>query len=268
MLKLAILAILAVPSILAASISKQLANTLIAENDTDKLEQTFQTLHKKHGDDYSSEALVEAAERGHPEIVSTCLRAERDSFPNDEMRVSGFVSSTVLEISTRACNDPESFAKAIASFKPTDVKPLASIRNAILTKRDPMDVLERVMDKSPKLIIDSLPNWLANHEFDRNSQYYITAREGAFQYLASFATESVLEKSLPIVKKNEHYRADMGYGFKLSCCNSQDYIPQDLIDKLTGLLALMKARNELIKGVLQSLLPEVIIDLMLDYAPN
>ena len=31
------------------------------------------------------------------------------------------------------------------------------------------------------------------------------AREEAFKYLTSFATESVLEKALSIVKRNEHY---------------------------------------------------------------
>src|ERR1700731_4504840 len=48
MLKLAILAILSVPSIIA-SIWKQIANALIVERDTGKLEQTFQALHKEHG---------------------------------------------------------------------------------------------------------------------------------------------------------------------------------------------------------------------------
>jgi hypothetical protein len=129
-------------------------------------------------------------------------------------------------------------------------------------------VLKRVMDKSPELIIDSLPSWLTSHSFDQNSQYYRTVLEGGFKCLTSFATESVLEEAVSIVKRNEHYKRDFGKGPEIVCCKSQKSIPQDLSDKLGALLELVKARNQLIKGVLQSLLPTVIIELMLDYVPN
>jgi hypothetical protein len=88
-------------------------------------------------------------------------------------------------------------------------------------------VLKRVMDKSPKLIIDSLPSWLTSHRFDRSSLYYSnnqTAREESFQYLASFATESVLEKALFIVKRNEHYKTGSVIDPKVYCCYSQDHM--------------------------------------------
>ena len=54
------------------------------------------------------------------------------------------------------------------------------------------------------------------------------AREQAFQYLTSFATEGVLNDALSIVKANEHYKVDSG----VCCCNSQDSFPQDLYNKL------------------------------------
>jgi len=270
MLKLVILAILTAPSIMAST-RKEIARALITEKDTGKLEQTFQDLHKEHGDFDSSGALVDVAKQGHPGIVATCLRAEQDPFPNDKMCVSRFMNNTLVRISNSTQDDSESFTKLITSFKPTDVKPLASIRDYILSRRDAESVLGRIMATSPELITDSLPSWLAFHMFDRNSWYYIdcqTAREQAFQYLGSFATESVLEKAVSIVKANEHYKVGYGKGPQVMCCKSQNHIPQDLIDKLNGLLELVQARNELIKGVLQSLFPTVLVDLMLDYAPN
>ena len=38
--------------------------------------------------------------------------------------------------------------------------------------------------------------------------YYEAAREQAFQYLTSFATEDILNDALSIVKANEHYKVD------------------------------------------------------------
>jgi hypothetical protein len=113
MLKLGILAILSVPCIPATFI-QEIAKALIAERDTGKLEQTFQALHKEHGNRHSSWALAEVA--------------KQDPFPNDRMCVSYLMHSTIFGISSSTSDDPESFAKAIASFKPTDAKPLASIR--------------------------------------------------------------------------------------------------------------------------------------------
>jgi hypothetical protein len=262
MLKLVVLAILIVPSIMA-SIEEQIAKALIAEKDTGKLEQTFRGLHKKHGTGSSADALADVASQGHPEIVATCLRAKQDPFFNDKMHVDGLVNSTLVRISQRTLGDPESFTKVITSFTPADVKPLVSIRNITLHRDDAIAVLRRVMDKSSELIIDTLPSWLASHGFDRNScayNVYQTAREGGLQYLASFATESVLEKALSIVKANEHYKA----GPTVLCCGSQDYIPDALIDKLTGLLALVKARNALVKAALP-FMPTVLLNLLAEY---
>jgi hypothetical protein len=267
MLKLAILAILAVPFILAASIVKEITDVLIAEKDTGRLGQTFQALHKEHGTGDSSEALADVASQGHPEVVVTCLRTEQDPFSNDNMRVSRLVNNTLVRISYRTLDDAESFANVITSFTPTDAKPLASIRYCTLWRKDAVGVLERVMAKSPKLITDSLPSWLASHEFDRNSLYYNlfrTAREGALQYLASFATESVLEKALLIVKANEHYKIDTVIGPMVECCKSQDSSPQDLIDKLNILLEFMKARNALVRRAL-SFMPTVLLNLLTEY---
>jgi hypothetical protein len=267
MLKFVVLAILSVPSIMAASIWEQMIKALTAENDTGKL-QTFQTLREKLGDRYTPGALVEVAKKGHLEIVATCLKAERDPFPNDKMCVSRLMSGTIREISDSTEGDAESFAKMITSFTPTDAKPLASIRYNTLDRGDAVNVLERVMDQVPELITDTLPSWLASHRFDRNScayKYNQTARERAFQYLGSFATENVLKAALSIVKAKEHYKSDTVVGLQVMCCYSQADFPQDLVDKLTVLLGFVKARNQLIKDVLQFLLPKVLVDLMLDY---
>jgi hypothetical protein len=268
MLKLVFLAILSVPSILAASIAvrERITGALVAEKDTGKLGQTFQRLHEIYGNNYSSYALSAVAEQGHPEMVVTCLRAVPDPFPNDKMRVSGLVHYTLLGICPSTFDDSESFAKVITSFKPTDVKPLASIRFCTLCRKDAVSVLGGVMAKSRELIIGALPNWLANHEFDRNSIGYDnhqTAREGAFQYLASFATESALEKALSIVK-NEHYEVDFEDGPVILCCKSRNHVPPDLVDRLTGLLELLKARNELVKAAL-SFMPTVLLKLLAEY---
>jgi len=260
-----VFAILSVPSILAASTREKIAKTLIADKDTGNLGQTFQDLHKEHGDDDTSGALVEVTKRGHPEIVATCLRVEKDPFPNDKMCVSELVNTTLARISSSTRNDPESFANMIASFKPTDAKPLVAIRSVTLWGDDAINVLERVMAKSPELITDTLPSWLASHRFDRSSLWYKTSFEKAFQYLASFATESVLEKALSIVNKNEHYKRDFGDGPEVACCNSQYDFPQDLVDKLSALLELVKARNELVRSVLESFMPTVLLKLLAEY---
>jgi hypothetical protein len=180
------------------------------------------------------------------------------------MCVSRLVSSTTSEISSRTLDDSQSFAKVITSFTPVDIKPLASIHNITIRRKDVVNVLERAMDNSPESIIDTLPSWLASHRFDRNSDFYGTSNEAGFKYLASFATESVLEKALSIVSKNEHYRVDSLIGPMVWCCNSQKSIPHDLSSKLGALLALMRARNALVKGAL-SFIPEVLFKLLAEY---
>jgi hypothetical protein len=149
LIKLVILAISAVPSIMATMSPEEIAKALIVEKDTGTVEKTFQGLHKKHGDYYSYLVLDDVAQKGHPGIVATCLRTEQDPFPNDKMRVSGLVHSTLSSISDSTFDDSESFAKVITSFTSTDVKPLVSIRNAIFYRDDAMDVLKGVMNQVP-----------------------------------------------------------------------------------------------------------------------
>ena len=192
-------------------------------------------------------------------MVATCLRVARDPFPKDEMCVSEFVHRTLFEISDRT--NTESFTNMVTSFKSSDIKLLVAIRFRILTRYDVANALKSVMKKSPDLITDDLPSWLAFHGFGQISlSLYKTALEEAFKYLTSFATQRVLEEALSIVKRNEHYKVNS----EIRCCKSQDYIPQDLSGKLNVLLGLVKTRNVLIRDVLTSL-PTVIIDLVLGY---
>ena len=131
-----------------------------------------------------------------PKVV-TCLRTAVDPFPNEMSHVSKLVHNTLVYISYNTRDDTESFAKVITSFEPSDVKPLASIRSWTLRRNDAVKVLESVMAKSPELITGDLPRWLADHSFDLNSHDYTddkVAREQAFQYLTSFATEDVLNR--------------------------------------------------------------------------
>ena len=53
---------------------------------------------------------------------------------------------TLVYISYNTRDDTESFAKVIASFEPSDVKPLASIRHWTLRRKDAVKVVESVMD--------------------------------------------------------------------------------------------------------------------------
>ena len=106
---------------------------------------------------------------------------------------------TLDEISN--ITNTEAFTNAITSFKPSDAKPLTIIRICVFWRDDAVDVLKSVMDKSPELITDDLPSWMASHSLDRNSLRYRPVRDEAFQYLTSFATESVLKSALSIVKR-------------------------------------------------------------------
>ena len=113
---------------------------------------------------------------------------------------------------------------------PSDIKLLTSIRFWTLDRDDAVNVLKGVMTKSPELITDDLPSWIAFHFLDQNSKYYRPVREEAFKYLTSFATESVLEKALTILEKNEHYSTAYKDGHPtVMCCNFQGNIPWDLV---------------------------------------
>ena len=131
-------------------------------------------------------------------------------------------------------------------------------------EKDAVKVLESVMAKSPDLITGDLPKWLADHSFDQNSYdytHYRVAREQAFQYLTSFATEDVLNDALSIVKANEHFKVDS----HVCCCDSQNSFPQDLYNKLNALLTLLQYRKASIKVELELLLPSVLVNLVLDH---
>ena len=109
--------------------------------------------------------------------VATCLRMVHDPFPKDEMCVSEPVCETFFDISCRP--DAESYTNMITSFKPSDVKLLASI--CFWTLRgghDVVSVLKSVMNKYPELITHDLPSWLACHSLGRNYNYYRPTLEG------------------------------------------------------------------------------------------
>jgi len=242
-----------------------MTKTLIKAENEEDLVQTFEKFEKEQDHFKLSCALADVASvpKHIPKVV-TCLRTLVDPFPKEMSRVSMLVGYTVDIISNNTRNNPESFANVIASFQPSDVKPLASIRNRILGSRDAVKVLERVMAKSPTLVTVDLSKWLANHKFDQNSPYYTrdkVVREQAFQYLTFFATEDILKDALSLVKANQHYKVD---SWDL-CCNSLDF-PQDLYSKLNALLEFMKDRNVRISEAL-ALLPKVLVDMVAGYLP-
>ena len=119
-----------------------------------------------------SDALVNVAKvPEHIPKVVTCLRAAVDPFPEEVSHVSTLVHHTVGAISHNTNGDAESFANVIASFEPSDVKPLASIRLWTIQRSDVVKVVENVMAKSPELITSDLPRWLADHAFDKRISY-------------------------------------------------------------------------------------------------
>ena len=163
LIKLVILAALFMPSIMAALLWEEMTKALIGETKED-LVQTFKKFEKEQGYDKLSWALADVAKvPEHMPKVVTCLRTVVDPFPTEMSRVSKLVDNTVGIISANTHGDTESFAKVIASFEPSDVKPLASIRYMTLLRNDAVKVVESVMDKSPQLITGDLPRWLANH---------------------------------------------------------------------------------------------------------
>jgi len=251
---------------MAALSREDITKALTAENE-ENLVQTFKKFEEEQDEDDLSLALADIAKvPEHIPKVATCLRTLVDPFPSEMSRVNGLVHYTLANISVNTIDDTESFAKAIASFEPSGVKPLASIRYRILRRKDAVKVLERVMTKSPELITSDLPRWLADHSFDQNSSLYAfdkVVREQAFQYLTFFATEDALNDALAIVKANQHYKVDS----HVLCCNFQDSFPHDLVDKLERLLAIVKDRNVRINEALV-FLPKVLVDIMIGYVPN
>ena len=219
-----------IPSILAALSREEMTSALIAA----EKEQPHHML---------ASALTDVARvQASMPKVATCLRMARGPFRKDEMCVSMLVNNTLVEISL--ITNTESFASVITSFKPSDTKLLVAIRGCTLWRNDGVDVLKSVMDKYPELIIGDLPNWIAFHSLDRNSRFHRPVREEAFQYLTSFATQSVLEKALTILKRNEHYRV----GSRVVCCDSQDRFPQDLFNRINGLLEFVKVEKHITPG--------------------
>ena len=265
MLKFATLAVLTLSSIRAALFNEDMTSALIAAKDTVTLKETFKKYEKEQDHGYLSWALANVANfQAHMPKVATCLGIAHDPFPEDNMCVSYLVHNTLIALSLNVLGKTEPFTIVITSLKPSDTKPLAAIRFWTLYREDAVEVLKSVMDKSPELIIDDLPSWIAFHFLDRNSSYYTLVREEAFEYLTSFATQGVLAKALSIVKKNEHYKIVYETGrTKVECCDSHDYFPQNLIDKIDALLGLMKARKALVDEL--AILPKVLVDLMLEY---
>jgi len=262
LINLAILAVLFMPSIMAALSPKEVRDALIGAENEEDLVKTFEKFEKEQDKHELSFVLARVAKAPeHIPKVVTCLRTVVDPFPTEMSNVSRLVHFTLAQISNNTLNDTESFAKVVASFEPSDIKPLASIRYETLRRNDSVKVLESVMAKSPELITDDLPKWIANHLFDQNFYgYYEFARKQTFQYLTSFATENVLKDALTIVKANEHYKVDS----LVWCCDAQDSFPQALYNKLGDLLIRLQRRKASIRAVLQ-FLPSVLINLVLDH---
>lgn len=261
---LVIFVLIAIPSILAAT-SGEIAKVLINSQDTESLEHTFKAFDKRDRGVTLSVALVQVAKEGYTPMVVTCLKLVQDSRPNDMLCVRSLVDRTLGYMFVGSSNS-ELTANVIASFSISDIKPLISIRLHTLNRNDIVDVMKSVMTKST-LIIDDLPNWLASHAFNRIAfAHNHTALEEAFQYLTFFATQSVLEKALSIINKNEHYKMNDKSVVRLLCCDSRAF-PQCLFSRINSLLNLVKLRNALIVDIL-TFLPSVLVALLLDYVPN
>ena len=141
MLKLAILAVLSVPSIRAALSKEDMASALMAAENTGTLEETFKKYEKEQDEYELTEALAEVAGvQVHMPKVAACIRVAHDPSPNDNMRVNRLVHGTFFYISFMA--DTESFTNVITSFKPSDGKLLASIRYWTLGRNDAVNVLK------------------------------------------------------------------------------------------------------------------------------
>ena len=145
---------------MATLLPEEMTKALIG---TEDLAQTFKKLEEDQDEDDLSQALAEVARvQEHMPKVVTCLRAVVDPFPKKRSNVNELVDYTLYYISDNT-RDTESFAKVITSFEPSDAKPLLPF--AIdPSRKDTRNVLESVMDQSPKLITGDLPRWLANHD--------------------------------------------------------------------------------------------------------
>jgi len=267
LIKHAILVALVVPYIMATLSKRVIAEALIKAENEEDLVQTFKKLEKEQRGYQLFGALVKVSNvPEHMPKVAICLRTAVDPFPTGISQVSWSLNNIIGLISDDTFYDPESFAKVVASFKPSDVKLLASIRLWTLRRKDALKVLESVLAKSPELITGDLPRWLADHSFGQNSFAYTrdkVARKQTFQYLTSFATESILTNALSLVKANDHFKVGSGVG----CCESQSSFPQDLVNKLESLLVLVKDRNARINEAL-TLLPKVLAEMVADYLPT
>lgn len=219
-----------------------MATTLIHAKKRGHLEHTFKVYEKEQDAYMLSIALSLVAASGHMPIVVDCLKMAYDPCPADKSFVNPLMYYTLEDISN--ASDAESFANLVTSFKPSDTKFLTCIRYKVLHRIDVMDVLKIIMTKSI-VSIDDLPSWLTSHDFDRiHYAYNAIALEEAFQYLASFATEDVLERALSFVEKNEHIKIAHGDDVPMViCCWSQAYFPQRLFDKIKALLELVKTKN-------------------------
>lgn len=262
LIRLFIFAILFIPSIIATALHKRIARTLISTK-KECLEQTFKTFEEAQDDHDLSCALARVAAKGHESIAVDCIRMIQDPFPSYKSYVNNFVNSAIAEISKRIPN-AELFAKAITSFKSSDTKPLASIRYWALGRKDVADVLKSAMTRST-LIIKDLANWLASHNFNQVGIAHNKVSLGkALEYLASFATQSVLEEALSIVK-NEHYVIVVVDTPAVVCCETPDCVPQSLFDRLSVLLEYLKIRKAYIKLELSPHLPLVLVDMVLEH---
>lgn len=259
---LVILALLTLPSIIATT-SNDMEIILTNAKDGKILKQTFRTLQKGSRSFTLSVALTQIAAKGYTQIVVSCLKAVQDPCPNDAMCVNHLMDRT-LEFMFMGSFDSETVANVILSFNRNDVKPFICIRSRILQRNDIGNILEKIMLKSPTLITDDLSKWLASHAFDRiSSAHNGTSLEQAFKYLSALATQDVLEKTLSILEKNEHYKMDDGCVVRLLCCTDSNF-SHHLFNRIKGLLDIVKARNAPIVDAL-NLLPLVSLNLILDY---
>lgn len=241
-----------------------MADDLMSASDTEDLRHTFEAFQTQYNELELPKALACVAARGDISTVFKCLRMTHDNFPGDKLCVNHLIHNTFYEISC-ITHDADSFANIITSFTPSDVKPLVCIRARTIYRKDNVGILKCVMAKRPELITDDLPNWLASHEFEiPNYLFFPTTHEKAFQYLASLATQSVLERALSIVKDKGHYTVETREGGTLSmCCLLQNSFHQNLFTKLNSLLQLVEARSALINDL--AILPSVLSTLVLEY---
>lgn len=256
-----------------------------------EFETTFKKFEEQDEAAYSEyqlelpKALFRVATRGHPEMVADCLKMVRDTHPENNLHVNVIIEATMRELSFGCTHDPteneklvlaflghvgtEAFVDVVTSFSPSDTKPLISVRTWTLSRRDALDILKGIMAKSAesaKLITEDLPNWLASHIFGDvyETEDQMNSLERAFNYLASFATQDVLERALLSASKNGCYTMTSGGAIMPLCC-ARDDSRKSLCNILDDRLKRVKARNEHIKGVLSPILPLELTKLVTDY---